>query len=162
MKNSKTIIGFQIRPGMMHVFDRADNRAFFDYTEAIFRKEKGLPAKGEKYSSQTYLFRCVKFLFPNRDVQNEARLAWLGSQRIDIYIPDMRLAIEYQGEQHYFPFEHLGGDQGLQDRMQLDKRKRELCISNQVKLIEWSFRDPINIESVRKRLETAGFDIDCG
>lgn len=33
----------------------------------------------------------------------EASPEWLGRLRIDIYLPDLKLAFEHQGEQHYRP-----------------------------------------------------------
>ena len=32
--------------------------------------------------------------------------------RLDIYLPDLKLAIEHQGEQHYQPITVFGGEEG--------------------------------------------------
>ncbi len=68
-------------------------------------------------------------------------------QRLDIYVPS--LAIEYQGEQLFYPLDHLGGDQGLADRQAMDERKCEACRAAGVTLIEWRFDEPISDEAVR-------------
>lgn len=69
----------------------------------------------------------------------------------------MRVAFEYQGEQHYEPIEIYGGEQGLLSRQRQDQRKRELCAANGVVLIEWKYSKPISRELLITELARFGF-----
>ncbi len=123
---------------------------------ALYRQRQGLPAKGEGWVSETYLAKCVEKVLSGRQVIREARAKWLGQQRLDVFVPDLKLAIEYQGEQHYFPLEHWGGEQGLEDRQAMDKAKREACSKAGITLIEWSYKTPITEETVQAALKANG------
>ena len=52
-----------------------------------------------------------------------------------VFVPALKLAIEYQGEQHYLPLEHWGGEQGLKDRQAMDKTKRLACQEADIRLL---------------------------
>ena len=80
----------------------------------------------------------------------------------DFYIPINKVAIEYQGIQHERPVSIFGGEKQFEIQKEHDKRKRQYCIDNNIKLIEiWHYDfddiekvliDELNIVSV----ETAG------
>lgn len=74
---------------------------------------------------------------------------WLGRQSLDLYIPSLRTAIEYQGIQHYLPVEFFGGEEALLQRQELDEQKKRLCEENGVRLIEW----PYSLEPTEDSLE---------
>ena len=65
----------------------------------------------------------------------QKRFKWLGNQSLDFYLPDYNVGIECQGEQHFFPVEHFGGDKGFKNTLERDKRKKKLCEENGVKLL---------------------------
>jgi hypothetical protein len=138
------------------LFDVEDYLAFLEETEARFRADRGLPLRGEGLVSAASLARCVETLLPGTAIEREARRPWLGRQRLDILLPAFDVAIEYQGEQHYLPLEHWGGDVGLQARRELDERKRDACARAGVRLIEWRYDEPISVERVRRRLQDVG------
>ena len=60
---------------------------------------------------------------------------WLGKQSLDFYLPDYNVAIECQGEQHFFPVERFGGDEMFKKILERDKRKKSLCEKYRVKLL---------------------------
>ena len=64
---------------------------------------------------------------------------WLGKLRLDYYLVDYNIAIEYQGEQHFHPVKYFGGNKRFIDRIERDKRKKELCDKNNVKILYVSF-----------------------
>lgn len=57
---------------------------------------------------------------------------YLGSQRLDFYLPKHRIAIECQGEQHFCPVEFFGGEEKYQYQKTLDIKKRNVCKSHKI------------------------------
>jgi hypothetical protein len=113
----------------------------------------GVPRIGEGWINETQLFKLVKVLFADYEVVREARTDWLGSQRIDIYIPALSVAIEYQGEQHFRPVALFGGEAGLREAQLRDKRKRQLCKENGVELVYFKHTEDLSVERVEKKLQ---------
>jgi hypothetical protein len=138
-------------------FDEGDQAAFLAEMEARYRAEMGLPARGEGLVSEAHLVRCVEAALPGVEIVRQARPPWLGSrQSLDILIPSLEVAIEYQGEQHYLALEHWGGEAGLIDRRELDERKRDACLRAGIRLVEWRYDEPVSVEAVRVRLGLPG------
>lgn len=160
VRSEHTRSGIKIKAGYHSLFDKNDHKQFRLDMETLYRKQAGLPAKGEGWVNQTFLLRCVEEIMRGTDVLCEARPSWLQGQRLDIYIPALKIALEYQGEQHYFPLEHLGNAQGLKDRQDMDERKRVACRKAGVTLIEWRYDHAISIESVKAKLREAGAKVE--
>ena len=102
-----------------------------------------------KWKHELSLFHAVRRLYP--DTLYQYRPDWLGRQSLDLYIPSLRTAIEYQGIQHYRPVEFFGGEEALLQRLELDLVKRQLCEENQVRLIEW----PYDVEPTDRNIKKA-------
>ena len=90
-----------------------------------------------KWKHELSLFHAVRKAYP--DTLYQYRPEWLGRQSLDLYIPSLKTAIEYQGIQHYKAVAFFGGEEALSQRQELDQSKRELCRDNQVRLIEWPY-----------------------
>ena len=90
-----------------------------------------------KWKHELSLFHAVRRRHP--DTLYQYRPDWLGRQSLDLYVPSLRTAIEYQGVQHYIPVEFFGGKEALAQRQELDQTKRQLCEENRVRLIEWPY-----------------------
>ena len=103
-----------------------------------------------KWVSEQSLFRIVKSFFSDAVYQFKAE--WLGAQSLDIYIPSIKLGIEYQGIQHYKAIDIFGGERGLKDVKSRDKRKRRLCQEHGVTLFEWKYEYCITEDEVIERL----------
>ena len=63
-----------------------------------------------KWVREAELYGLVRDLFKDQRVLREASPEWLGRLRLDIYLPELKLAIEHQGEQHYRPIAAFGGE----------------------------------------------------
>lgn len=100
-----------------------------------------------KWKHELTLFHAVRGLYP--DTLYQYRPDWLGRQSLDLYIPSLRTAIEYQGIQHYLPVEFFGGEEALSQRRDLDRVKKELCAVNSVRLIEW----PYSVDPTEKNVK---------
>ena len=107
-----------------------------------------------KWKHELALFHTVRKLYP--DTLYQYRPDWLGRQSLDLYIPSLRTAIEYQGIQHYLPVDFFGGEEALSLRQELDRQKRQLCGENQVTLIEWAYSDAPSEDNLRQRLADVG------
>ncbi|GAB4448649.1 MAG: hypothetical protein Fur0028_03740 [Bacteroidales bacterium] len=135
--------------GQIFHFEKEDNIR----VENDLRQYFGYPKIGEKWISETHLFHLIKEIFPNHDPIFHYRGKELQGLELDIFIPALKLGIEYQGEQHYQIIEHWGGEKGFEKRIENDKRKLELCKQNNYTLVEFTFNDDINRDFVIERLE---------
>ncbi len=90
-----------------------------------------------KWKHELSLFQAVHKRHP--DTLYQYRPDWLGRQSLDIYIPSLKTAIEYQGIQHYYPVDFFGGEEALLQRREMDEQKRRLCEKNGIHLIEWPY-----------------------
>lgn len=121
------------------------------------RIRTGLTAEGiikPKWKHELSLFHAVRKRHP--DTLYQYRPDWLGRQSLDLYIPSLRTAIEYQGIQHYLPVEFFGGEEALTQRQELDRQKRELCEANEVRLVEWPYSVDPSDRNIRDMLTSAG------
>ena len=103
-----------------------------------------------KWKNELSLFHAVRKKHP--DTLYQYRPGWLGRQSLDLYIPSLRTAIEYQGIQHYRPVDFFGGEEALAQRQELDRLKKELCLENDVRMIEWPYSLEPTIENIKKLL----------
>ena len=100
-----------------------------------------------KWKHELSLFQAVHKKYP--DTLYQYRPRWLGRQSLDIYVPSLKTAIEFQGVQHYHPVDFFGGEEALKQRQELDEQKKRLCMENDIRLIEW----PYNLEPTDKNLK---------
>lgn len=100
------------------------------------RENAGVPRIGEGWVSEVELFHQLREAFPDTRVIHQGRPRWLGRQSIDVLLPEWRIAIEYQGEQHVRPVEIFGGAAAFATQQERDQRKRQLCAENDHTLIE--------------------------
>lgn len=105
-----------------------------------------------RWIRETEMYLLIKQLFPDEMVLREASPSWLGRQRLDVFIPDRRIALEYQGVQHFEPVEMFGGAEALQRTMERDALKKRLCGENQVELLYIKHSDPLTLASLRNRM----------
>ena len=68
-------------------------------------------------------------------------LFYKGKLRFDFYLPEYKIAIEYQGQQHYIPQEPFGGEIQFQKQQMCDELKHQYCKDNNIKLIEIPYWD---------------------
>lgn len=121
--------------------------------ENYIRGLKGVARIGEKWVNETLLFNYINLLFPQYSVQRETSPSWLNRQRFDVYIPELNLAIEYQGQQHYIAVDLFGGEEGLKRTKQRDKEKLQLSKANGVEIIYFSYKENITEKLVQNRLK---------
>ena len=70
----------------------------------------------------------------------QKRFNWLGLQSLDFYLPDYKVGVECQGEQHFFPVDFTGKGVELackkfDKQIKRDKQKKTLCEEHGIKLL---------------------------
>lgn len=108
----------------------------YRYPENFIRDLLGIPKIGEGWVTETKLYYLFKEKFNQFNVIHHGKPKWLGKQHLDIYIPELSIGVEYQGEQHYDSIEYFGGAKALRSNKERDLRKKELCFINGLKLYE--------------------------
>lgn len=107
-----------------------------------------------KCKSSLFERRVAQFLDKNKvqyiEYANCLLFPWLGKQHLDFYLPKYNIAIECQGEQHYFPVDFAGkgkewAENNFKNMQKLDKKKLNLCTKNDVKLSYLKFDNDIEI-----------------
>lgn len=103
-----------------------------------------------KWKSEQTLFQLVRKEY--EDAIFQYRPTWLEPQSLDIYIPSLSIGIEYQGVQHFRPVDFFGGEEGFAHRQILDKNKKKKCADNNVKLVEWYYKEDITKSKLKEKL----------
>ncbi len=92
------------------------------------------------FFNEDLLFKEIKRVFGNKfNVVSQGSPEWLKPQRFDIFFPDVNIAIEYQGEQHFRPVDFGGKGQTIaemqfQENLLRDFRKNEKAKLNNCSL----------------------------
>jgi len=113
-----------------------------------------------KWTTEEMVYNYAKKLFKEHVVIYQHRPFFLktdagGQMSYDIYISGLKVAIEYQGKQHFEPVEFFGGEEGFQKTVARDKLKKEASERNGVKLIYINHWEVITLELIRERVRAA-------
>ena len=96
------------------------------------------------FSLSKKLYNTLKENFSNIEIIHSYYNASIFSkQELDIYIPKYKIAIEFQGEQHFKPidFGNYGNEKAaaiFEDNIQRDIKKKQICEENNIKLLYFS------------------------
>jgi len=137
-----------------HSFDdkRLDDQSITDflrYCEDIIRIRMGYFAIGKKWTTEVKLLEIIRKLYQNYTVIHQYPLDHL---RADIFIEELNLIIEYQGEQHFKPIAFMGGEEGLENTKVRDKEKAELCKYYKLGIVYFDYKDDLNEKMVKERI----------
>lgn len=129
-----------VRPPRGLSFDRSPSAESYCLklmrdAENTWREEQGVPAVGEGWIAETQLYHEIRSAFQELEVEQHARPDWVRPQHLDIYIPGLATAIEYQGAQHDQPIAFFGGEEGFLRTQERDRRKQSRCKRQGVRLL---------------------------
>ena len=102
-----------------------------------------------RWIREAEMYQVIKKIFPDDVVLREASPSWLGRQRLDVFLPQRNLAVEYQGEQHYQAVSAFGGAEALARTIERDVLKKRLCKENAIDLVYVRYSDPLSVASLR-------------
>jgi len=121
--------------------------------ENTVRLKFGFEKIGDQWTSETILYYLIEEIFPGKKIYRNYRPYWLNRMEMDIYIEDLKLAIEYQGIQHYYPIEHWGGDEGLKKVQERDRKKKEILDKKGIKLFYVRYDEELSKSDLKKKLK---------
>ncbi len=122
--------------------------------ENLVRAELGVSKIGEQWIGETTLFYLVRHMFAGEKVVRHAFPSWVEGLELDIFLPESRIAFEYQGQQHYKPVRAWGGQAAFEALRERDRRKYEICRREGVRLVYVSYSDPLSEDHIRRLLNT--------
>ena len=127
-------------------------REFQNAIENLVRKQVGYPMIGDAWVSETMLYHIIEEIYPNVEILRHYRPKWLEGLELDIYIPNKKLAFEYQGLQHFQAVEHWGGKEKLKIQKEHDERKKRICEEKGIYLICINYDEELTNDYIRKRI----------
>ena len=112
-----------------------------------------------RWKNEFKLYNMVKLIFPDTIYQYKAE--WLDGLSLDIMVPSINLAFEYQGKQHYEEIDFFKSNETLLERKERDFKKKDICAKNNVYLIEWKYSTEVTFTNIKQVLQDEiGLEID--
>ena len=106
---------------------------------------KHLSKHGCSICNESYLEKEIRCLLEKEKIPfiYQARFDWLGKQSLDFYLPEHNIAIECQGEQHFYPVDFGFNDEkkakiNFLKIQENDLKKKILCLENNINLIYYA------------------------
>lgn len=119
--------------------------------ENKLRLKIGAKHIGEGYINETALYYKIKEHFQDIKVLQHGRPDFLGRQHYDIWLTELKIAIEYHGEQHDRAIDFFVGDEAYKKNVERDQLKKQKSLLNNVTLLE--VRKGYNLEDLFRRIE---------
>lgn len=135
-----------------------NNKAHWDNEFKLLIEKLMLDGKiAPRWINEFSLYSITIAYFPETVYQY--RDSWLGRQSLDIYVPTLKIGLEYQGQQHYSAVDFFGGEEGYVNRQMLDDKKKQLCNEKGIKLIEWPFTKEVNTQNFIEIFKSLGISL---
>lgn len=109
---------------------------------------------------QPKLYELVKKAFPYDAIEEEyTPNIYIDGKRVrfryDIYLPYKKVAIEYQGIQHYSAVDYFGGQIGLYKTKERDEYKRIISEQNNIEIIYIRYDEVVDAKTLKQTVEQA-------
>jgi hypothetical protein len=120
-------------------------------TNCYVKVKTGCPgcnlSSGERRVKDFLDNKNIEYIYEHRfkDCKHMKKLSF------DYYLHNSNVCIEYQGAQHYDPYDFFGGEDRFKRQIKNDSIKREYCENNNIKLIEIPYWDYDNVEIILQK-----------
>ena len=111
------------------------------------------------WKSEELVYDVTKQLYDEYQVIYQYKPHYLrtenGNMSYDVYICGLKIAIEYQGKQHFEPVGYFGGEENYNRQKQRDELKAEISKERGVKLIYVNYWEDITSDLIKRKVEAA-------
>lgn len=112
-----------------------------------------------RWKSEELVYNITKKLYKDYQVIYQYKPFFLstekGNMSYDIYICGLKIAIEYQGKQHFEPVDFFGGEDNFQKQKERDELKAKRSAEHGVKLIYINYWEDLTPDLIRGKIESA-------
>ena len=110
-------------------------------------------AKGRIWRCEEKVYRILRELFPEKIIRRHDRRTLKGLE-LDFNLPEFRLGIEYDGEQHYDRkvCEEVFKS-NFDAQVSRDRKKDKLCRKKNITLIRIKYDEPLTKTHIKKKLK---------
>jgi len=139
--------------GYKEYMDQYHKKAWIEFKRRYKIKDKCL-------IRQKVLIEVIKRIFPTTELIEEAKFDWLRGKtgklfRVDAYIPEFNVIVEYDGEQHFKPIRWTNNQTqdpilNLKRQKERDAIKNKLIPKNGLILVRFSHKEPVQKEEYVK------------
>ena len=111
-----------------------------------------------KWVSEQRMVDIIKKLYKKYKIEPQYRPSFLvssngGQMSYDCCIPELNLAFEYQGKQHFEPIDFFGGEEKFKEQVKRDKEKLKLSNDNGVKLIYINYNEDLTEDLIKRKIK---------
>lgn len=124
-----------------------------NFFENIAREEFGFRKIGEGNVSELIMTKIIEQIYDGKEIIRHYRPKWLEGLELDVFVPELNLGFEYQGQQHFFAIKAWGGKIALKKVQERDNKKRIICKSQNVNLIEIDYTEPLEIDYIKEKIK---------
>ena len=114
-----------------------------------------------RWKSEELVYNITKKLYKDYQVIYQYKPYFLktekGNMSYDIYICGLKIAIEYQGKQHFEPVDYFGGEENFLKQKERDELKAKRSAAHGVKLIYVNYWEDLTPDLIRGKIESAVF-----
>lgn len=127
--------------------------------EAAFTFKKKTPIRSKK---EGQMQKALNNILPEADFIDNGYYSWLPSPKgsplqLDRYYPELKLAFEFQGRQHYEFNPYMHKDRAAFEYLRkCDAKKKRICKERGITLIAIKYTKTITKDYLIKRLDQAG------
>lgn len=135
----------------------AAEKVFLDACNGLYSDiERGTYSKPvNRWKSEELVYKTAKSIYGDYQVVYQFSPIFLGAMSYDVYICGLKVAIEYQGIQHFQPVDYFGGEENHKRQVERDKLKKELSDTNGVHLVYVNYWEDIMPTLIRSKVEEA-------
>lgn len=113
-----------------------------------------------RWKTEEIITKTISKYYKDYIVIPQHRPFWLkssfgGQMSYDIYISELKIAIEYQGEQHFKPVDYFGGEESFKRVQIRDKEKQQLSKERGIKLIYINYWEDVTESLIKDKIDKA-------